>query len=303
MGKNLFKILCFMVVISIFLTGCNSTENIDSNSKIKVYTSFYAMYDFASKIGGDKIDLTNLTPAGIEPHDWEPTPSDMVKIEKADVLIYNGAGMEGWVDKVLNSINSKKLIVVETSKGLDLLNNPNKEEDLQYDPHAWLDPMIAKKQMEVIKNAFVNADSSNKDYYENNYTENVKKIDNLDKEYRDTISKFTKKDIVVAHQAFGYLCSAYGLNQVAIEGLSADSEPSPAKMAEIVRFAKQNNVKYIFFESLISPKVADAIANEVGAKTEVLNPLEGLTEDEIKAGKEYFLVMRENLRVLSKALE
>lgn len=303
MNKNLSRLLFFIIILSIFLTGCTSTKNISSNSKIKVYTSFYAMYDFANKIGGDKINLTNLIPAGTEPHDWEPTPSDISNIEKADVLIYNGAGMEGWINQVLSSINSKKLIVVESSKGLNLLNNSDKNENLQYDPHVWLNPMLAKKQMEAIKNAFIKADLSNKDYYEKNYAENAKKLDALDKEYRDTTSKFTKKDIIVAHQAFGYLCSAYGLRQIAIEGLNADSEPSPARMAEIADFAKKNNVKYIFFEDLISPKVADAIANEVGAKTEVLNPLEGLREDKIKAGSEYFSVMRDNLKVLSKALE
>ena len=125
----------------------------------------------------------------------------------------------------------------------------------------------------------------------------------MDKEYKDSVAKFKKKDIVVAHQAFGYICDAYGLNQVAIEGLTADSEPTPARMAEIVKFAKENDVNYIFFEELVSPKVAEAVAREVGAKTEVLNPLEGLEEDDIKAGKEYFTVMRDNLEALKKALQ
>lgn len=302
MKKRFIKIFCFVIILSVFFAGCSPAKKISDN-RIKVYTSFYAMYDLTHKIGGDKINLTNLIPAGTEPHDWEPTPSDIANIEKADILIYNGAGMEGWVNQVLSSISSKKLIAVETSKGLNLLNNSDKNENLQYDPHTWLNPMFAKKQMEAIKNALVKADPVNKDYYEKNYADNAKKLDDLDKEYRDAVSKFTKRDIVVAHQAFGYLCSAYGLNQIAIEGLTADSEPSPARMAEIADFAKKNNVKYIFFEDLISPKVADAIANEVGAKTAVLNPLEGLSDDEIKAGKEYFSVMKDNLKVLSEALK
>jgi zinc transport system substrate-binding protein len=306
--KLMLRVLSLILVFSMLvLTGCSNTkvdtEDSSSEKKISVYTSFYAMYDFTKKIGGDKINLTNLVPAGTEPHDWEPTPGDMAKIEKADVLIYNGAGMESWIDKVLNSIKNNKLITVETAKGLKLLDNPDKDEDLKYDPHVWLNPMLAKQQMEAIKNALANADPSNKDYYEKNYTENAKKLDDLDKEYKDTVAKFTKKDIVVAHQAFSYICDAYGLKQVAIEGLTADSEPSPAKMAEIVTFAKENDVKYIFFEELVSPKVAEAIAKEVGAKTAVLNPLEGLEENDIKAGKEYFSVMRNNLEALKKALQ
>lgn len=324
MRKTVTKILCLIIALSVaILSGCTAKTSENSytgdEKKISVYTSFYAMYDFTKKIGGNKINLTNLVPAGTEPHDWEPTPKDIANLGKADVLVYNGAGMEGWIDKVLKSLNNKKLVVVEASKDLKLLKNEHEDvdeqkdenkgkkeddhEDLEYDPHVWLNPMLAKKQMEVIKDALVTADPSNKDYYGKNYADNAKKIDELDKEYKETVSKFKKKEIVVAHQAFGYICDAYGLKQVAIEGLTADSEPSPAKMAEIVKFAKENNVKYIFFEELVSPKVAEAIAKEVGAKTEALNPLEGLEEDDIKAGKEYFSVMKDNLEALKNALQ
>lgn len=306
MKKFITKIM-FVVLTMAVLSGCTAKTSVDKNptedKKISVYTSFYVMYDLAKKIGGDKINLTNLVPAGTEPHDWEPTPTDVANIEKSNVLIYNGAGMESWMDKILETINNDKLIAVETSKDLKLLDNVHEDEDLKYDPHVWLNPMLAKKQMESIKNALVEADPANKDYYETNYNNNAKKFDDLDKEFKDTIDKFQKKDIVVAHQAFGYLCDAYGLKQVAIEGLNAESEPTPAKMAEVTKFAKENNVKYIFFEELISPKVSETIAKEIGAKTEVLNPLEGLEEEDIKAGKEYFSVMRENLEALKKALE
>ncbi len=301
-----FLFLAFVLNIMV-LAGCSSSSVAPKKSgeenKLSIYTSFYTMFDFSKKIGGDKINVTNLVPAGTEPHDWEPTPSNMANIEKADLLIYNGAGMETWIDKVLKSIKNKKLIVIETARDLKLLDNTDKEEDLKYDPHVWLNPLLAKKQMEAIKNALVAADPSNKNYYEKNYTDNIKKLDDLDNEFKATVTNFKKKDIVVAHQAFAYLCDAYGLKQVAIEGLTADSEPVPAKMAEIVEFAKQNNVKYIFFEELVSPKVAKAIAKEVGAETAVLNPLEGLEEDDLKAGKEYISVMRDNLEALKKALQ
>lgn len=306
--KKKISVILLCVVFSIaVLSGCSTKTSKDKSSKdvskISVYTSFYAMYDLTKKIGGDKISLTNLVPAGTEPHEWEPTPTDIANLENANVFIYNGSGMETWTDKVLKSLKNEKLIAVETSKDLKLLNNIDKAEDLEYDPHVWLNPMLAKKQMEAIRNALVTADPSNKTYYESNYTDNANKIDLLDQEFKATTSKFTRKDIVVAHQAFGYMCDAYGLKQVAIEGLNADSEPSPAKMAEITEFCKANNVKYIFFEELISPKVAESIAKEVGAKTEVLNPLEGLEEKDIQAGKEYFSVMRDNLAILKNALQ
>lgn len=308
MPKSMVKILCLIVVFSITIfSGCIAKTSTDKKTvddkKISVFTSFYAMYDFTKKIGGSKINLVNLVPAGTEPHEWEPTPTDIVNLEGANVLIYNGAGMEEWLDKVLKTLNNQKIIAVETSKDLKLLDNQDQDEGLQYDPHIWLNPMLAKKQMEAIKNALVKADPSNKEYYEKNYSENAKKLDDLDKEFRDAVAKFKKKDVVTAHQAFGYICDAYGLRQIAIEGLTADAEPSPARMAEIVKFARENNVNYIFFEELVSPKVAETIAKEVGAETEVLNPLEGLEEEEILAGKEYFSVMRENLDALKKALQ
>lgn len=305
--------LVLLLLSMLVLSGCGNSavnsqnQSLGSNSssvkKLSVYTSFYPMYDFTKKIGGDKINLTNLIPAGTEPHDWEPSPSDMANIEKADVLIYNGAGMETWIDKVLSSINNKKLITVEAAKGLNLRDNPDKSENLAYDPHVWLDPMLAKQEMTAIKNALVSADPANKDYYEKNYTNNAAQLDQLNQEYKTDAAQFRKKDIVVAHQAFGYLCSAYGLNQVAIEGLAADSEPSPARMAEIVKFVREKQLKYIFFEELVSPKVAQTIAQETGATTAVLNPLEGLTESDQKAGKEYFSIMSDNLEILKKALQ
>jgi zinc transport system substrate-binding protein len=301
-----------MILSILVFTGCGVSTNSSADSqgtgasgadrKLTVYTSVYPMYDFTQKIGGDKIKLKNLVPPGTEPHDWEPTPSDIAALEKADVLIYNGAGMEPWLDKVLKSINTEKIEKVEATKGLNLLNNPAEADNLVKDPHVWLDPMLAKQEMGAIKNALVSADPTNQAYYEKNYNDNAAQLDQLDKEYKAAVTQFSKKDIVVAHQAFSYLCNAYGLNQVAIEGISADSEPSPARMAEIVKFVQEKQLHSIFFEELVSPKVAQTIAQETGATTAVLNPFEGLTESDQQAGKDYFSVMRDNLEVLKKAL-
>ncbi len=319
MKKFNIKILCLIMAIVMGLmlfSGCGkqddkgktgkvtqNTNDNNGNKKLSVCASFYAMYDLTKKVGGDKINLVNLVPSGVEPHDWEPTPKDIANLEKADLLICNGTGMEGWLDKISGSLDNDKLVIVDTSKDIKLLDGHEEDENLKYDPHVWLNPMNAKKQMEIIKDALVKADETNKDYYEKNYEEYAKQLDELDQEYKDAVATFTKKEIIVSHQAFGYLCDAYGLKQTPIEGLTADAEPSPAKMAEIVKFAKEHDVKYIFFEELVSPKVAETIAQEVGAQTEVLNPLEGLEDDDIKAGKEYISVMKENLEVLKKALQ
>ncbi len=326
--KRFCSIMLAVVLIVSLLAGCgtpqepsasNANGNQSQDKKLSVYTSFYPMYDFASKIGGDKIDAVNMVPAGTEPHEWEPTAADIAGLEEASVFIYNGAGMEHWVEDVLESIQNDSLIAVEASKGLTLLEGHHDDEEEhseeeehsdedehshgEFDPHVWLDPMNAKAEMESIKNSFIQADLDNKDYYEANYTKYAGEFDALDKEFRDAITSLPNKDIIVAHQAFGYLCSAYGLNQVPVEGLAPDSEPDPARVAEIIEFAKEHDVKIIFFEELVSPKVAEVIASAIGAKTDVLSPVEALSDEQMENGDDYFTVMRHNLEALKAALK
>lgn len=299
--KKTGKLLMLMAVL---LTGCtacgqNATKNTaDDAGKIKVMTSFYTMYDFGQKIGGENVEITNMVPAGTEPHDWEPSAIDIRNMEDADVFIYNGAGMEHWAENILKSLDNSDLITVEASEGVELI-----KEEKENDPHVWLDPENAKIEMEHIKDAFVKADENHADYYEQNYETYSGQLDELDKEFEETLSQTVNKDIIVAHEAFGYLCKAYGLNQIAIEGLMPDSEPDPARMEEIIQLAKKKKINTIFFEELVSPKVANTIAKEIGAKTEVLNPLEGLSEEQMDAGEDYFSVMRTNLQQIKNALE
>jgi zinc transport system substrate-binding protein len=268
------------------------------------------MYDFAVKIGGDKVTVTNLVPAGVEPHDWEPAAADVAGLETADVFIFNGAGMEHWAADILESLQNERLVVAEASKGITLMEGRHEEdeedadaeEDEGYDPHVWLNPMNAKVEMRNIKDALAQADPGNRDYYEANYARYAGELDALDQAFREGLAPLPNKDIIVAHQAFGYLCAAYGLNQVPIEGLSPDSEPDPVRMAEIIDFAGEHQVKVIFFEELVSPKVAETIANAIGAETDVLSPIEGLSDEEQAAGDDYFSVMRQNLESLKAAL-
>lgn len=269
--------------------------------------SFYTMYDFAKKIGKDKIEVTNMVPAGTEPHDWEPSTKDLIELEKSDVFIYNGAGMEQWVDDVLESLDTEELTSVEASKGIKLLKGTDAHEhdhehESENDPHVWLDPQNAKYEMNQIKKALIKADPDNKDYYEANYKKEASRCDELDQQYKKELAQVSKRELVVAHEAFGYLCKAYDLEQMGIEGLSADDEPDPKQMSEVIEFAKKHKVKTIFFEELVSPKVAKTIAKETGASAKMLNPLEGLSNKKIKAGQDYFSVMKQNLSAIKEAL-
>lgn len=321
--KMLRALAMTALVSAAMLSGCTraaapnpaaKADAMESKKMLKVMASFYPMYDFAAKIGGDKAEVITLVPSGTEPHDWEPAAADIRNLEEADLFIYSGAGMEHWVDDVLASLDNKNLISVEASRGVALRDGHSHsheeeegagepEEEGQYDPHVWLSPLNAEKEMENIKNAYIKADPDNRDYYEANYELYASRFADLNQKFQDTLSSLPNKDIVVSHEAFGYLCDAYGLNQVGIEGLSPDSEPSPARMAEIIDFVRANHVRVIFFEELVSPKVAETIAKETGSSVQVLNPLEGLSDEELESGADYFSVMEENLKQLEAALK
>ena len=313
--KRILALACAGTLSLSLLTGCGSSAETDTNAdgKLRVLTSFYPMYDFTCKIGGDLVDVTNMVPAGTEPHDWEPSTNDLKNLEKADMFVYNGADMETWADDLLTS-KSDSLRVVMASENVELMTTDGKHEHAHehegadhhhgnFDPHVWLDPENAKTEMETIKDALAEADPANAQTYQANFDKYAAELDALDKEYSDTLSPLPNKTIVVAHEAFGYLCAAYGLEQVGIEGLSPDSEPDPGRMAEVIDFVRANNVRTIFFEELVSPKVAQTIASETGAEAKMLNPYEGLSDEQLAAGADYFSVMRDNLAALTEALK
>ena len=262
------------------------------------------MYDFAQKVGGDKVEVKDMVPAGTEPHDWEPAATDIRNLEDADVFVYNGADLEHWAEDVLVTLENQDLITAETSDGVELLDGEGDHAhgDNGKDPHVWLDPLRAKQEMKNIRDAFGQADPENRDYYEANYEKYAGEFDELDQEFREGLADIKSRDIIVAHEAFGYLCNAYDLKQLAIEGLTPDSEPDPAKMQEVIEYAKVFDIHTIFFEELASPKVAKTVAKEVDAVTAVLNPIEGLSEEDIQDGEDYFSVMRKNLAALKMAL-
>ncbi|EHL18747.1 metal ABC transporter substrate-binding protein [Peptoanaerobacter stomatis] len=327
MKKNFKKILGLVIATSMLFVGCssnnanNTEQKKEGETKLKIVTSMYPMYDFTKKIAGDKADVENLIPAGVEAHGWEPSATDITKLEDADMLVYNGAGMEGWIEKVTDSLSNKNLSLVEASKGAELIKNEEHDEDEEheheegaheeehhhhhgeFDPHVWISIKNAKKEMENIKDALVQADEKNKAYYEENYKKYSEEFDKLDMQFEETLKPYAGKSIVVAHEAFAYLCRDYGINQLGIEGVYEDSEPDPARMKEIIEFVKENNVKTIFFETLATPEVSETIAKETGANTDVLNPIEGLTQEELDANKDYLSIMQDNLKAIENALK
>lgn len=325
MKTRIIKTIIMLTVLFCGVTGCSGraggNTGFQDDSKLSIVTTIYPVYDFADKIAGDKAEIINLVPAGMEPHDFELSTGDMQVIEQADVFIYNGAGMEHFVDKTLESVSNKDLIVVECAKDIELLQtthshshdeeashesetqNEETHEEEQMDPHTWLSVSNAILEAETIKNALVDMDAANAEYYESNFEAYKKQLKELHELYVAELANLSKDTIVVAHEAFGYLCEEYGLKQEGIEGLTADSEPDSARMKEIIDYCKENEIKVIFFEELVSPKVAETVAAEIGAETMVLNPIEGLTSEQEEEGLDYIGLMKENLEALKKALK
>lgn len=293
-------LILFSLILTLLLSSCGAdVQNSDNSDKAVVYTSFNAMYQITKEIAGDKADVECLMPSGAEPHDWEPSAGDIVKLQKADIFVYSSDDMETWVSDVLNSAKSG-LDVVEASKDIaeidvDVHENDDGHSHGGHDPHVWLDPKNAVIQAQSITNELCKTDSENADYYKQNLAVFKEKAENLDNEYKQVLQNAKTKYIIVSHEAYGYLCNAYGLEQIGIEGVMADSEPSPAKMAEIVNFAKEHNIKYVFAENSGDTKLADTAANEIGGEVLVLSPFESGSED-------YFTVMENNLQALKKAL-
>lgn len=295
--KKVISLIVLIVVVSGSLTWLWLARNQQShaaNGKITVSASFYPLYEFARQVGGDKIIATSVIPAGAEPHDYEPTPQVLVATQKANTFIYNGGTMEPWVDKFLPDY---KNLAIKASDHINLQQTSEGK-----DPHFWLDPMLAQQIVANIRDGLIKISPANKDYFTKNAAAYVAQLAQLDKDFKTGLQTCQTRTIITSHDAFSYFGQRYNLDVVSIAGMDPDSEPSAAKLAELSNLVRQKNVKYVFFESLVSPRLADTIAQETSAKTAVFDPLEGLTDDAQKAGKNYITVQHDNLKALQLAL-
>ncbi|MGX7263638.1 metal ABC transporter substrate-binding protein [Enterococcus crotali] len=322
MRKNSWKYIVgfFLTAMMLTLTACGQTKEQDNSGKsdtIKVVTTFYPMYDFAKNVVGDAGDVQLLIPAGTEPHDYEPSAKDIAKITDADVFVYNSHELETWVKDVLENVDEKKVAVVEAAGSIDLMegaahehdhdgeeaDHDEHDHDHELDPHVWLDPVLAQKEVEAIRDALVKKYPDKKETFEKNATAYIEKLKELDTEYKEAFTNAKNKTFVTQHAAFGYLAKQYGLTQESIAGISPDQEPSPSRLAELKKYIKEHNVSVIYFETSASSKVAETLARETNVELAVLNPLESITQKEQDQGEDYISVMKANLEALKKSIK
>jgi len=260
-------------------------ESLDQSEKIVVIASFNPLYEFTKQIGKEKVDVSVLVPFGIEPHDWEPTISDLQKIQNADLIIINGVGFENWIDNV-EAINLD-IVIVDTSNGISIIQN---------DPHIWLNPVFAQTQVENIAESIIKLDPTNKKFYRENTDNYISKLDILDKQIKQELTE-CKKDFIAFHDAFSYFALQYSLNQhTIISSNQPHQEPSSRTLESIINLAKDYDIKTIFAEEAADTRTSQVIANEIDGQVLVLSPLE------IDDSDNYISKMETNLANLKEAL-
>ncbi len=303
--KYLFAIpatITALAVIVVLYKQPSPTKNSPSD-KVNIVASFYPLAYFAQNIGGEYVNVVNITPPGAEPHEFEPTPRDIAKIYEARLFLLNGHGVDVWGEKITPELQTKNVTVVKMSDYLEELKNTDPDsEDLQYDPHFWLDPTNAAKEADIIADALIKIDSTHAKEYNQNRDAFKKQLLQLDQEIQSGLASCKSREIITTHDAFGYLANRYNLTTFHILGLSPEEESSPKQIAAVANLAREKNIKYIFFETAVDYKLSQTIANEIGAQTLVLNPIESLPKEDIQNGQDYISIMRNNLQNLKNAL-
>ncbi|MEK3878767.1 metal ABC transporter solute-binding protein, Zn/Mn family [Paenibacillus sp. FSL M7-0420] len=320
MVRRLLPVAALLLVLMLTACGPKSSGSI-VEGKVNVITTFYPIYEFTAEIGGGDANVINLLPVGVEPHDWTPRSQDIIATSKAQLFLYNGAGLEGWVPNFLKSLDSdSKTKAVEVSQGVKLITTDEEDghdhghegeeaeadghgDSLHTDPHTWVSPKSALVMAKNIKDSLQSVDPAHTEGYEERYQKLADRLSALDLKFTEELGKLPNKEIVVSHQAFSYLARDYGLSQHAIMGLSPDAEPRGQDLVKLAALVKAEGIRYIFFEELVSDKLAKTLASETGVSTMVLNPVEGLTEAQQKNGDNYFTLMEKNLQNLILALQ
>ena len=269
------------------------------SNKVRVVASFYPIFDFVKKVGGDRVEVSSLIPVGIEPHDYEPTIQQVQNAQTADMLVINGGGFEEeWV----KDIDAEFLL--DASVGLNLTGHAGEKSNGSMDPHIWLDPTLAKQQVEKIRDGLIKVDPANTAYYNENANRFISELDSLDRTIKSELSNCEKKDFIAFHNAFSYFASRYGLTQHSIQGVSPEAEVLPQRLQQTINLARDMGLDTVYSEELADPRFASVIAQEIpNGKVLVLSPIEGIDKEEQNAGVDYLDKMKENIENLKVGLK
>ena len=304
MKKTIITILLTLILLS----GCSNIEA--ESDKPNVIVTLFPQYDMVRAIAKDKVNLELLLPAGVEPHSYEPTPNTIIRINESDLFVYTSDIMETWISNLFTELNDQGPIVVNSSNGVELIthleeeDSDEEEHDEEYDPHFWLDPLNAKIMTENITAGLIEMDPENADFYQANANIYLSELDKLDQEFIDLFNRVKLNKIIYGgHFAFGYLSNRFNIEILSpYTGYSPDAEPSVSSLAELINVMQENQIKVIFYEELVDPKIARTISEQTGANIEVLHGAHNLSQEEMAQGLTYLDVMRSNIEKLKVAL-
>lgn len=297
------NIVIALIIFQIFITN-QALHASSSSQKPLVATSTFSLYDITRHIGMDKIEAYMILPVGVDVHSYEPTPKEIIKLYKSDLVIYSGAGLEPWMKnfelkkRAINmSLYVKLIKLKEDGEG------HGHHHDSEMDPHYWQDLQNMIKATQQITKELTLLSPQNREFYAKNRDAYVTMLKKLESEYKNRLQSCKLDTIVVNHNAFSYLSNNYGFSVKALNGFSTEAQPSAKDMATLIEFIKKHKQKSIFFENFTSDKVMKSIAKEAKVGVEVLQPLENITADEVAKKLSFEDIMRDNLTKISKSLE
>lgn len=294
------RLLAVVVTLSV-LAACAPVGE-PRDGRLHVTAAFYPLQYVAERVGGSDVDVTSLTHPGAEPHDLELTSRDVAGLQDADLVVYL-KGFQPAVDAALSASPPQALLDASSAASLDLTYTPvsgpaEPPAESHRDPHFWLDPLRLLDVATALERSMAAADPTHAGDYAANLSRLATDLKTLDHDLSAGLSDCTSRDLVTSHNAFGYLAERYDLHQVGISGLSPEAEPDPRQLARVATYVRDHHVRTVYFETLVSPDIADTVARETGARTAVLDPLEGLSD--ASAGTDYLSVMRSNLTQLKE---
>lgn len=311
-----------MVVLLLALAaaavGCRKTAEQDAggSGKLRVVATIFPVYEFARAVAGDKAEVTLLLPPGMEPHSFEPRPEDIVRVSRADLFIYTNRYMEPWAGEIVKGAGGGKLTVVDASRGAKFLKAGNGEDHDGHDdgehghggegmdPHLWLDFTNAQLMVDTIAAALAERDPANRAVYLANAAAYRAKLADLDERYRAGLAACATRTVLHGgHFAFGYLANRYGLRYESAYAVSADAEPTPAKLAKLVKQVREEGLKHIYTEELLDPRTAETIARETGASILMLHGAHTVAKADLDKGITFIALMEKNLASLREGLQ
>ncbi len=305
------NIIFIILVISIFFGILffspfeKSKEKIDNRPH--VVASFYPLAHFAEQIAKDNAVVSLIIPDGVEAHHFEPTPADIISIQNAQIFLFQGGNFDFWAQTVAsqflgNGVRGINMIEL-VKKKQQFLEDDNEKKGSSLNPHIWLDPVLAIKEVEIIRDELKIIDPLKAMLYEENANDYIEALKELDQDFRQGLQNCQLKEIIVSHDAFGNLAERYHFGFTAIMGISSEEEPSLSRLSEVVKNIKEKNIEWFFIEPFDEGGIENTLQNETTARALILHPIETLTSQERKDGKNYLSLMRENLENLKKAMK